>query len=415
MFSKPGLNLFTLVDKVFPGASRSFAWEFLCTAVSFFASLLLNRTLGATDRGTLALILLIPSIAFGIGGCQWDQTLMGSITSQKISSKEGWRRSVYYTYLLSGIVIPILTIGALLYPDFSVSVRQMIILYGFTFPFYFLTMCLANTYVAIGIVDIAYSIKVIQSVYYIASIFALVLSHHLSVFTVTLVYAGSNVIGFTAGLFYRKKLYGDIQNNRPSFAPLIQGFAPLTLEILASRLDFLILAAVSNPTILGQYATITALMTPVGIFSNSIASSSAANLDWTKPKIVNRHLIKVFILFLLVLCAIIIGSMLFGGSILYWLLGETYVSGQWMIPLIGTVVTIQLLGMQFHTALRLSGLQSQYLRIQTIESFFRFFAVGLLAWKFGERGIFWGMVLSSSLKASSSFICHYFLLNRETV
>ena len=116
MFSKTGLNLFTLFDKFFPGASRSLAWEFLTIAVSFCASLLLNRTLGATDRGTLALVLLIPSIAFGIGGCQWDQTLMGSLTSKKISSKEGWRRSVYYTYLLSGIVIPILTVGVLFYP-----------------------------------------------------------------------------------------------------------------------------------------------------------------------------------------------------------------------------------------------------------------------------------------------------------
>ena len=214
-------------------------------------------------------------------------------------------------------------------------------------------------------------------------------------------------------MFYREKLYGDVQNTRPSFAPLMQGFAPLTLDILAGRLDMLILAAVSSPTILGQYATITALMTPVSIFSNSIASSSAANLDWTKPRLVNRHLVKVFIIFLLVLCVTVIGSILFGGSLLYWLLGESYVSGKWMVPLIATIVTIQLLAAQFHTALRLSGFQSQYLSIQTLESFFRFFSVGLLAWKFGEFGIFCGMILSSSLKAISSFICQYSSFDRE--
>ncbi len=406
MTPKRILKLTKILDRVTPGASRSLGWEFLVTLLSFPASILLNRTLGAESRGLLALVTLVPTTVFALGTCQWDRLLTGLITSKKVSSREVWRRTIYYTYYLSFIFIPAGIILSLVYSKIPIVARNLSVVYSFNFPTYFLSGCLSTIFVAAGGIDIQYAMKMSVNCSYLISLFVLFISGHLSVSTIILTYIVSNTVCLLVGWMNKEKsLSGFVLETRPPIKPLIHSFFPYLLETFSSKLDIWAFSILSSSVVLGHYSGITAMMLPVSFLSNALSNSSTAHLDWTQPVVIQRYLLKTAIVFLALLAGLVVGGILVGPYLLIWVLGDSFRDGVWMIPWIAMVVVSQAAALQFHTALQLSGLQNAYLTIQSLEPIVRLIIIFALGWRLAEFGILAGIGISSILKV---IVCFWF-------
>ncbi|MDZ8225833.1 MULTISPECIES: hypothetical protein [unclassified Nostoc] len=399
-------HLFKILDKVTPGASRSLGWEVLMSALSFPASLLLNRTLGAEDRGLLALVILVPSSIFVLGTCQWDRLLKGLITSKQISVREAWRRTIYYAFCLSIIFIPLGVFASLVFDKIPQNFRWLSIVYNANFPIYFIGGCLSAIYVAAGSIDGQYLMRIGLQGSYLVLIYALLLTNLLSVKSVVFIYIAIHTISLGMGWFKKEQLItGEISQQRPPLVPLFHAFFPYSLESFSTRIDIWAFSIFGSLVSLGHYTGITALMLPVGLISNALTSASTAKLDWTNPDIVRRYLIKTVKVLLCLMLVLVIGGILLGSSIMKLLLGRSFEGGEWMIPWIAVIVVGQAAAIQFHSALQLSGALNAYLIIQTIEPFLRLIIVLFLGMWLSELGILIGITVSFSLKVA---VCIYF-------
>ncbi|MEH1869823.1 MAG: hypothetical protein V7K69_33160 [Nostoc sp.] len=398
--------LLKILDKVTPGASRSLGWEILMSALSFPASLLLNRTLGAEDRGLLALVILVPSSIFLLGSCQWDRLLKGLITSKQISPREAWRRTIYYAFCLSVIFIPIGVFASQVFDKIPQNFRWLSIIYNANFPIYFMCGCLSAIYVAAGSIDGQYLMRIGLQGSYLILIYALLLTNLLSVKSVVFIYIAIHTISLVMGWIKKEQIItGEISQERPPLAPLAHAFLPYSLESLSTRIDIWAFSIFGSLLSLGHYTAITALMLPIGLISNALTSASTAKLDWTNPDKVRRYLIKTVKVLLCLMLVMVIGGILLGSSIMKLLLGRSFEGGEWMIPWIAVIVVGQAAAMQFHCALQLSGALNAYLIIQTIEPCLRLIIVLLLGMWLSELGILIGITVSSSLKVAA---CIYF-------
>jgi len=405
-------RFFKILDKVIPGASRSLSWEFLISGLSFPASILLNRTLGATDRGLLALVILVPSTIFTLGTCQWDRLLTGLITSKQISPKEAWRRTVYYSLWLSLIFIPIGIFISATFDKIPQNIRWLSVIYNINFPVYFLCGCLASIYVAAGSFDKQYLMKLGLQGSYLLLLLSLFLTKFISVTSLVFVYISIHIASL--GIGYLKKdsiLKGKVFKEKPPIDSLLHSFIPYSLETVSAGIDIWAFSIFASLSSLGHYTATTALMLPVGLVSNALTSASTAKLDWTKPDIVSRYLMKTVIVLLCLLLILIVGGILFGPSILKFLLGKSFEGGEWMIPWIAVIVIGKAAAIQFHSALRLSGDLNVYLKIQTIEPFLRSIIVLILGLYLSELGILLGIAVSLYLKIA---VCIYFYKKLET-
>lgn len=399
-------HLFKILDKVTPGASRSLGWEVLMSALSFPASLLLNRTLGAEDRGLLALVILVPSSIFVLGTCQWDRLLKGLITSKQISAREAWRRTIYYAFCLSVIFIPLGVFASLVFDKVPQNFRWLSIVYNANFPIYFIGGCLSAIYVASGSIDGQYLMRIGLQGSYLVLIYALLLTNSLSVKSVVFIYIAIHTISLGMGWFKKEQIItGKISQKRPPLVPLFHAFFPYSLESFSTRIDIWAFSIFGSLVSLGHYTGITALMLPVGLISNALTSASTAKLDWTNPDIVRRYLIKTVKVLLCLMLVLVIGGILLGSSIMKLLLGRSFEGGEWMIPWIAVIVVGQAAAIQFHSALQLSGALNAYLIIQTIEPCLRLIIVLLLGVWLSELGILIGITVSFSLKVA---VCIYF-------
>ncbi|MBG1260303.1 lipopolysaccharide biosynthesis protein [Nostoc commune] len=404
-------HLFKILDKVTPGASRSLGWEILMSALSFPASILLNRTLGAEDRGLLALVILVPSTIFVLGSCQWDRLLKGLITSKQISPREAWRRTRYYACWLSLIFIPLGVFASLAFDKIPENARWLSIIYNANFPIYFLAGCLSAIYVAAGSIDGQYSMRVGLQGSYLILIFTLLFTNLLSVKSVVFIYIAIHTIALAVGWFKKDKLItGNVLKERPPVFPLIQAFFPYSLESFSYRIDTWAFSIFGSLVSLGQYTGITALMLPVGLVSNAMTSASTAHLDWTKPYLVRRYLFRTISVLSCLLLVLSVGGFLIGSYILNFVLGKSFDSARWMIPWVAIIVVSQSAAVQFHSALQLSGALNSYLIIQTIEPIFKAIIVLGLGYFFSELGIMLGMTIAAILKVS---VCMYFHKNAE--
>ena len=402
-----------ILDKVTPGASRSLSWETLLTALSLPASILLNRSLGAEDRGVLALVVLIPATMFGLGGCQWYRLVKGLITSQQISANEAWRRTLYYAFWLSVISIPIGMIASLIFPQIPDHVRLLSVLYCTTFPVFFLAGCLGSIYLASGSVDGQYWIKIAQQSSYLIILFSLYFFNFLSITTVIMTYMAMHTIALAIGWFRKKSIFsGVLEETRPPYTILLKGFFPYALSTFGGRIDIWSFSLFGAVMTLGQYAAIMGLMMPIGLISNALTSGSVAHLDWMRPEAVRGYLLKTVGVLLSVLIVIVIAGNVAGAYLLDLVLGKSFESGAWLITWVALIVVGQAAVEQFHAALQLSGMQNAYLTIQTVEPGLRLILVLGLGWWLSEEGVLLGMVISSFLMVLTCF--WYYLRSTPT-
>ncbi len=382
-----------------PGTFRSLGWEVILTGLMFPASVMLNRALGAENRGLLALTILIPTTMFGIASCQWDRLLKGLITSKQISGQEAWRRTLYYAFWLSLLFIPLGVISSLTFNKLPSDARFLSMLYCANFPLYFISGCLIAIYLASGMLDSSYHMKLAFQGTYLISLIALFIFDMVSVPAIVGVYFLVQIISLIVGWWQKEAIPGSqpLSNSAP-VTPLMKGFAPHVLETLGSRIDIWVFSIFSSLVMLGQYTAIMAIMLPVGWISNALTSSSTAGIDWTKPPLVRSYLYKATGIFLCLLSIIILGNMVAGATLLELVLGKSFRGGEWMIPWIATIVVMQAAAHQFHSTLQLAGLQNKYLTLQSIEPVIRLMFVVTLGWILGEMGILLGMVITSCLK-----------------
>lgn len=397
-----------ILDRITPGASRSFNWEVLMMLTTFPASILLNRTLGAEQRGLLALVILVPETLFTVGNCQWIKLLKGLITSKQISGKEAWCRSIYYCYLLSIFFVPIGIATSIYFvnipQEFKITSAVMCII----FPIIFLQRALSSIYIASGMINEQYYMVIVRQISYVFLVFIAIIIGQLSIKSMSLIYMLMYLFSFLFGFVRRKKIIGEVLDERPSLTILGKGFIPYSLKTLSQRTDILAFSTFGSLSALGSYKAMTAMMTPVGLVSNALSSGSTACLDWTNDYAVNRYLKKTTIILLSLLFILCISGNLVGQYLLELVLGKSFHDSSWMISWISCVVVCRAADSQFHEALQLSGFGNYYLIIQTIELFLNLFLVVLLGWCFAERGIFAGIIITSITK---SFIC--FTLTRQ--
>ena len=402
-------RLFKILDKVSPGTSRSLGWEVLMSALSFPASIMLNRMLGAEYRGILALVILIPSTMFVLGCCQWDRLLKGLITSKQISGNEAWHRTKYYAYLLSFIFVPVGIIASLFYDKLPPDMRLFAALYSCNFPIYFLGGSLSAIYVSIGSIDGQYLMRVGLQGSYLILMFGLLTVNLLSIKSLVFVYIGIHFISLACGWLQIKNLLrGILLKERPPIFPLMQAFFPNLLETLSGKVDIWAFSIFGSLLSLGYYTGITAMMLPIGLVSNAMTSGSTASLDWNQPSLVYRYLMKTVSVLLCLLVALTLGGILVGPYLLSTILGKSFQEGYWMIPWIAAIVVSQAAAIQFHTSLQLSGHFKAYLAIQSIEPFMRTIIVLALGWRLSVLGILLGLITSSMLKVIA---CGYFHKN----
>jgi O-antigen/teichoic acid export membrane protein len=400
-------RLFRVLDRVTPGATRSLGWEVIGSALTFPASILLNRSLGAEDRGLLALVILIPTTIFTLGTCQWDVLLKGLITSKQISGREAWRRTVYYAGWLSLVFIPVGVAASLLFNKLPHQAQVLSLLYLVNFPIYFFGGCLAAIYVSVGSLDKLYSMKTTLQGSYLVLLIGLLVTQQVSIQSMVGVYIATHVLSLASGLLHRNKvLLGDTLTSRPPWKPLFIAFFPYALMAVSSRIDTWAFSLFSSLSALGQYIGITALMLPVGLVSNAMTNGSTAHLDWTNTDQVQRYLIRAAVVLMLLLALLVLGGKLIGASLLNTLLGKSFEEGYWMLPWVAAIVISQAAASQFHTSLQLSGAMDTYLMVQSVEPVVRLLFVLFMGWFLSELGILVGMTLVSLLKTASCIYLH---------
>ncbi|WP_088241395.1 lipopolysaccharide biosynthesis protein [Calothrix rhizosoleniae] len=402
-------QLIKILDKVTPGASRSLGWEMALTGLIFPASILVNRTLGAEERGLFSLVLLVPSTIIILGTCQWDRLVRGLITSKQISPKEAWRRTIYYSWWLSIIIIPLGIIASLAYIQLSLPNRLLSAIYSLSFPIIMLSGSLSSIYLAAGSINRQYSMRIAYQTSYIFLVFGLLSLDWLSVSSLVIIYIIIWSISLLVGLFRKGKyIKGIIFSEKPSFSPLIKSFLPYAFESFSLNADTWAFSLFSPLASLGYYVGIKGLMQPIGLLSNALNSGSTARLNWTNSSVVRRYLLKYVFAMISMLLGLVVGGTLIGTDLIGLFLGKSFSGGEWMIPWISLIVVSNAIGTQFHFALQFSGLKNAYLLTQTIYATVRFSLILSLGWQFAELGIFLGCIFSAIIKC---MICSYFLLN----
>jgi O-antigen/teichoic acid export membrane protein len=388
------------LDKIVPGVARSLGWETLLMAVSLPASIFMNRALGAELRGLLALTMLVPTMLFTIGSCQWDRVVRGLVTSRQASSQEAWRRTLAYAWKLSVVFIPAGVIVSVVYPGLPPLGRMLSALYCFNFPIYFLGGTLQAIFLAAGSVDEPYWSRLSMQGSYLLLLLG---SVALGVTSVPLMIAINVVIhAISLGivlLLRHNVLSGESERAPPSMMALFRALPPLVGEVVAAKSDLWALSMFGTLAGVGRYTGLSTLMLPVALVSNAMLSSSVARLDWTCGTAVRRYLVRsAAVLGVVCVCVAALGFA-FGSQLLSAVLGKSFAAGEWMIPWIAAIVVGQAVATQFHTSVQLRGHATRFLTIQTAEAVARIALVMLLGGLDGERGVLIALVATALLKA----------------
>jgi O-antigen/teichoic acid export membrane protein len=388
-----------ILDKVAIGATRSLGWEVLITIISFPTAILVNRTLGAEDRGLFSLVILVPYTVSRLGTCQWDRTVKGLITSKQISSKEAWRRTIFYTYKLSFLFIPIGIIASLAYGPIPLNARLISALYAFNFPFFLLSVSISSIYLASGAIDTQYLIRLAYQVSYLILVLGTILSGSLSVASLVLINIAIWFTSVVIGFFKKEQIFNGLTiAAKPPTSHLTKAFLPYAFESLSVNADIWAFSFFGSLATLGSYVAIASLMQPVGLVSNAFTSASTANLDWTKPSIVRHYLLKTVVIMSFLLLGLFIAGKFLAPFILGQILGKTFQNGEWMIPWMATIFVFKSLAMQFQFALQLSGKENAYWKIQTLEAPLLGIMLCIFGYFMSELGILIALVLNSIIK-----------------
>ncbi|MGC9332456.1 MAG: hypothetical protein ACP5DZ_11380 [Bacteroidales bacterium] len=392
-----------LLDNITPGTSKVLSWEVILTLFSFPTSVLINRLLGAEDRGILASAILIPSLTFGIGSCQWHRLVSGLITSGSITAQEAWQRTLVYVNKLSIIFLPIGLLGCAFYQAVPLEIRGVSILYCSIFPIFFITSCLAAIFTAADRVSSCYSMRAGSNVTYLLIVGILAIFDRVSVSSIVLTYIAIELMSLLIGLLHKPdSLPGSKLINTPTFKPLVYGFVPNLFQAMALRIDVWAFLTFSTLVELGQYKGIAGLVLPVGILSRALIANSTAKLDWKNKYLVKRYLMKVIVIFAASLISINILTLSSGSYIISKILGDSFLGGEWIIPWATSLVIMEYLSQQFYSLLQLSGLHQYYLSMQIIDPIIRIVLVASLGYFLSTLGILLGMIIASLFK---SFAC----------
>lgn len=407
--SKQTLLPFTQITR---GILQSLTWEIISLLMSVPASILINRGLGAEERGLFSLLTLTPIIIITIGTCQWNRIVTGLLTSHKISSQEAYRKTVYYTKILSYIVIPSGIFICLLQTNLPLNHRVISSLYILTFPFIMFSTSISSICIGSGSISNQYWIRLSFQASYLGFTLILYLSNQLSLSWLFAIHAISWTLSFMIANKIASGLSpGEISSKKPSLVNLVKNSGPYALEIFSSNVDVLAFSLVSPVVILGYYAGISGIMQPISIVSNALISGSTAKLNWNNLSSVISYLFKSMLIFSGLAAGVVFLSMEIGPSMLELFLGKSYEGGRWMIPWIGGIVICKSISLQFHSSVQLAGFNDEYIFIQTLEAFFRVGLVFCFGLFLKEYGVIIGLLLSYMAK---SVACVFIIISKKS-
>lgn len=392
------------VEALLPGTARSVGWETLLAGVGFPASLLLNRALGAEQRGVLALTMLVPTTLFVLGSCQWDRIARALVTSRAISSNEAWRRTIWYTGPLSLVFIPAGIVASVVYPGLPDDARLYSGVYCLNFPIYFLGGTLQTVFLAAGGIDAQYWTRLSMQGAYLVLLVVLLGAGMVSAPVLIGLYIVTHTISLLVAMKLRERvLAGPIESQTPPVTPLINALPPLVAESIAAKADVWAFSLVESIVTLGQYSGLSAMMLPLGLVSNAMLSSSTARLDWRDAAAVHRYLKRATVVLGMLLLFVSLVAAWVGPVLMRLILGASFADGEWMVPWIAVVVAVRALSNQFHASVQLSGRAAAFLRIQSGDSVLRLALTLIAASLFGAVGILVGLIVGSLAKIAWSY------------
>ena len=389
------------LDRLIPGAFQSLVWEIVLALITFPASIVMSRRLGAEGRGVLTLAVLVPTTVFTLGTFQWDRTLRGLISMKVASPAEAYRRTIGYLRWLS-VPAVLFGIGVTCVYPLSPQARLFSALFCTAFPLSFLMTSLMAVYTAAGRLDITYRIKFLYQATYLVAVCGFALANRVNVPFMITTYVLMHLAAVAYAMRAVPALTGETNSGGPDWQPLARGFGPYALESLGARADIWVLSLLATPAILGQYSAVTTLASPISMLSMAVATGSTARLAWTDPLVVRRHLRNVIIAMLACLLTFGSAAHFLSGWLLHHVLGKDFDDGAWMATWIVAIAVTQAIAYQFHTALQLSGRQNGYLTVQAIEPIARILLTLVGGKIAGIRGVLASFLLITILKSAFS-------------
>ena len=294
----------------------------------------MNRTLGPIDRGVLANLLLIPSIAATLVSCNWEKILRSYLNSNREKSSEIVDITLYLWFLQSLLAISI-TIVYVLYNkqlyegiiDFAIVVALVAIpvQLGANYVISILT-CLKNPLHA-------YKIKLIAVLCYLILI---IYFAEQTILTVKTAFVANQMIGITI-LAIAGYVLGKISLRIPNFAKLkkyaiqlFSSFPSHAAESIAIQLDIYLMIHYAGFAAAGSYIAFRILELPFKVISLSSINVGSSISDLDRAAYISKFVYRPFF-FITTILILAFMSLSFIKSMLNYVIGFAYADMYWML------------------------------------------------------------------------------------
>ena len=268
-------------------------FELLAAAITIPASIILNRSLGPRDRGSLALVLLIPTYAFVVGSCQWDRLSKAAVAQREISIGSAWAQTGRLTRRLPWLVVPIAMLAAWFMPGLSVNERFASTAFCAAMPLAFLSGSLAALVLVAGSTQWYGRCRVASQLAYFAGVVVFAVWLKLGVAGALLAQAMSFVLMWVvAALAARRLGFATTGSDRLPSRVLALGALPYALETASPRIEVGVYSFAGGHVLLGAMSAFAGMLQPIGLLSASLINAATASIDWRDRHQVRAHLLR---------------------------------------------------------------------------------------------------------------------------
>lgn len=384
--------------------TSSIALEAAIILVLFPASILVNRSLGAEERGVLAAMLLIPTALSALVSGQWQRILRSQITSKASDPAHIWARTQAYGLLMAivGVLLSVILIG--MQQQLTEEQRYQAMLAAlFLVPLTLFSLFLSDFLAAVGNLKASYAVKLAGPIVYLA-VSLLWVWQGLSLPVVLVANVLMPVAACLVGWSHVRSLPGphsSVPVFDSLFKSLLVAFPPYVLEVLALNAAIWCMTTFIGHVETGAYAAFAIFAIPLKVVCNGLINVATGRLDWTDPVQVLAFVRKGLFYLLAVGVVVAGGTLLAGRLVVVTVLGESFGSETWMLPYIvigGFLTSAAFLAL---VVILLQGRQSLYLKLQSADGIIRIALIGLGCYVAGAWGILVAICVASAIKLAT--------------
>lgn len=371
------------------------------------ASIVVNRSLGAEERGILAAMLLMPLAVSALVTGQWQRILRAQITSKAADPAQMWARTQVYSLLMSavGVLVSAILIG--LQQQLTEEQRYQAMLAAlFIVPSTLYSLFLADFLAAINKLRASYAVRLAPPLVYLAAI-PLWLWQGLSLPVVLVLNVLMPAAACLVGWLYLRSLSMSASTVQPFdalFRSFLGSFPPYALEVLGLNAAIWSLTTFVGHAETGAYAAFALFAIPAKVVSNGLINVATGRLDWTDPTKVSDFVRKGLLFLLAAGVLLAIGTLLAGRIIVVAVLGESFGSATWMLPYIVLGGFLTSAAFFVLVAILLQGRQSLYLKIQSADGLVRIVLIVWGCFIAGALGILVAICLASAIKLAACLV-----------